>query len=218
MGSRRTRSSRRDRIVALSTRRRSLVHDVPCGFFAPCQSEDKLIVAPHCTNTDEPCAIRHGFGLAHVRDLPPNHIQSFRITLFVIPLGHSSGGTSDGTLHNTSIVHPFRRAGHNKPLMWLLERTRPDAPVVVFTSSANPHFRQRALELGARDYVQKPSTSQSIDRLYRRWCSGGLGRKVTSRPQRSSMGSPSRYEYERHDFWKQPSATATEVFRTSRRW
>ena len=100
----------------------------------------------------------------------------------------------------------------------VLERTRPDAPVVVFTSSANPHFRQRALELGARDYVQKPSTSQSIDRLYRRWCSGGLGRKVTSRPQRSSMGSPSRYEYERHDFWKQPSATATEVFRTSRRW
>jgi CheY-like chemotaxis protein len=38
-----------------------------------------------------------------------------------------------------------------------LERTHPDAPVVVFTSSSNPQDRKRSLELGAKEFVQKPS-------------------------------------------------------------
>jgi len=55
----------------------------------------------------------------------------------------------------------------------VLERTRPDAPVVVFTSSANPHFRQRALELGAMDYVWKPihlaEYRQAVSQMVQRW-------------------------------------------------
>ncbi len=38
-----------------------------------------------------------------------------------------------------------------------LEQRHSDAPVVVFTSSANPQDRQRAFDLGVKDYVQKPS-------------------------------------------------------------
>jgi len=55
----------------------------------------------------------------------------------------------------------------------VLERTRPDAPVVVFTSSANPHFRQRALELGAKYYVWKPihlaEYRQAVSQMVQRW-------------------------------------------------
>ena len=39
----------------------------------------------------------------------------------------------------------------------LLQRWRYDAPVVIFTSSSNPQDRQRAFDLGVKDYVQKPS-------------------------------------------------------------
>jgi DNA-binding response OmpR family regulator len=55
----------------------------------------------------------------------------------------------------------------------VLERSRPAAPVVVFTSSANPQFRQRALELGAKDYVQKPihlaEYREAVSHMVQRW-------------------------------------------------
>ena len=38
----------------------------------------------------------------------------------------------------------------------VLERCRPDVPVVMFSSSASSCERQRALELGAKEFVQKP--------------------------------------------------------------
>ena len=42
------------------------------------------------------------------------------------------------------------------PGLAVLERCKPTAPVVVFTSSANPAESQRAKELGASEFVQKP--------------------------------------------------------------
>ena len=38
-----------------------------------------------------------------------------------------------------------------------LERCPPDIQVVIFSSSSNPQDRQRAFELGARDFAQKPT-------------------------------------------------------------
>lgn len=38
----------------------------------------------------------------------------------------------------------------------LLERYKPSTPVVVFSSSMNPEEVKRALDLGARQFVQKP--------------------------------------------------------------
>jgi CheY-like chemotaxis protein len=42
------------------------------------------------------------------------------------------------------------------PGLAVLERCKPTAPVVVFTSSSNPTERQRAKKLGASEFVQKP--------------------------------------------------------------
>jgi chemotaxis family two-component system response regulator Rcp1 len=39
----------------------------------------------------------------------------------------------------------------------ILERYRGDVPIVVFTSSSNPRERQRSFDLGAKDFVQKPT-------------------------------------------------------------
>ena len=39
----------------------------------------------------------------------------------------------------------------------VLEETPPDVPIVVFTSSTDPEDRKDALDLGALEYVQKPS-------------------------------------------------------------
>jgi len=39
----------------------------------------------------------------------------------------------------------------------VLEFTQPEVPVVVFTSSSNPQDRQCSFDLGANDYVQKPT-------------------------------------------------------------
>lgn len=40
-----------------------------------------------------------------------------------------------------------------------------DAPVLVFTSSSNPHDRDRALALGAKEYFVKPSDLKEYTRL-----------------------------------------------------
>jgi CheY-like chemotaxis protein len=52
-------------------------------------------------------------------------------------------------------------------------RTNEGAPVVVFTSSINPQERKRALELGAREYLTKPSDldeyMQTVQSALERW-------------------------------------------------
>jgi len=54
-----------------------------------------------------------------------------------------------------------------------LECTQPDVPVVVFTSSNNPLDRQSSFELGAKDYVQKPTDlgefAQVVSQMVRNW-------------------------------------------------
>ena len=55
----------------------------------------------------------------------------------------------------------------------ILQRTRPTVPVVVFSSSSNALDRQRSLELGAREFVQKPSDldeyRQVVSNIVRTW-------------------------------------------------
>lgn len=54
-----------------------------------------------------------------------------------------------------------------------LQRYKPDAPVIVFTSSSNPHDRERALALGAREYIEKPSDlgeyTRLVSQIIRNW-------------------------------------------------
>jgi DNA-binding response OmpR family regulator len=47
----------------------------------------------------------------------------------------------------------------------ILQRTRPTVPVVVFSSRSNPLDRKRSLELGAREFVQKPSDVDEYQRV-----------------------------------------------------
>jgi CheY-like chemotaxis protein len=44
----------------------------------------------------------------------------------------------------------------------VLERFKPTAPVVVFSSSSNPIEIQKAMELGVREFVQKPNDLQEF--------------------------------------------------------
>src|SRR5579883_473265 len=54
-----------------------------------------------------------------------------------------------------------------------LESCRPNAPVIVFTSSSNPQDRERALKLGAKEYIVKPSDlteyTRLVSEIVRRW-------------------------------------------------
>jgi len=54
-----------------------------------------------------------------------------------------------------------------------LEGYRHNAPVVVFTSSSNIHDQQRALELGAKEYIQKPldlgEYTRIVSQIVRKW-------------------------------------------------
>jgi CheY-like chemotaxis protein len=54
-----------------------------------------------------------------------------------------------------------------------LEGYLPEAPVIVFTSSSNIHDKQRALELGAKEYIQKPTGlveyTQMVCQIVRNW-------------------------------------------------
>jgi two-component system, OmpR family, response regulator len=55
----------------------------------------------------------------------------------------------------------------------VLECTQPEIPVVVFTSSTNPQDRQYSFDLGAKDYVQKPSDLgefvRQVSQIVRTW-------------------------------------------------
>jgi CheY-like chemotaxis protein len=46
-----------------------------------------------------------------------------------------------------------------------LEGYRPQAPVVVFTSSSNIHDRERAFQLGVKDYIEKPTDLDEYMRI-----------------------------------------------------
>ena len=56
-----------------------------------------------------------------------------------------------------------------------LDGYRLDIPVVVFTSSSNPHDRERAMELGAKEYIVKPTNlaeyTRVVSQIVRKWSS-----------------------------------------------
>jgi DNA-binding response OmpR family regulator len=57
----------------------------------------------------------------------------------------------------------------------VLEQCEADLPVVIFTSSSNPQDRRCALELGAKEFVQKPmglqAYTQVVSQMVRNWAS-----------------------------------------------
>ena len=65
------------------------------------------------------------------------------------------------------------------PGLAVLERCKPTGPVVVFTSSSNPAEKQRAKELGASEFVQKPydldEFAQVLMRMIEEWAKPANG-------------------------------------------
>jgi len=61
----------------------------------------------------------------------------------------------------------------------LLERSHPNIPVVVFSSSTSPNDIQRSFELGVRDFIPKPldidEYSRVVSFIVRRWGGGENG-------------------------------------------
>ena len=59
----------------------------------------------------------------------------------------------------------------------LQRRPRPEIPMVVFSSSANPANQQRAIEIGSRDYFTKPIQLEdyrdAVVAMIRRWAMPG---------------------------------------------
>lgn len=64
------------------------------------------------------------------------------------------------------------------PGIAVLERCKPTAPVVVFTSSSNPAEMQRAKELGVKEFARKPidfdEFSQVVMRMVQHWVEPGV--------------------------------------------
>jgi len=58
----------------------------------------------------------------------------------------------------------------------VLERTRPNVPVVVFSASSSPTEIQRSFELGVKDFVTKPlgadEYSRVVSYIVRKWGAG----------------------------------------------
>ncbi len=56
---------------------------------------------------------------------------------------------------------------------WFLERSKSKVPVVVFSSSSNPADIQGSVELGAKEFVQKPTDLQEyaerVSRIVKDW-------------------------------------------------
>ena len=56
---------------------------------------------------------------------------------------------------------------------WFLARSKPAAPGVVFSSSSNPADIRDSTELGAKEFVQKPSDleeyAERVSRIVRDW-------------------------------------------------
>jgi CheY-like chemotaxis protein len=59
------------------------------------------------------------------------------------------------------------------PGLSVLELSQREIPIVVFTSSADPQDRRCAFELGAKEFVRKPSElaayTQAVSRIVRNW-------------------------------------------------
>ena len=59
---------------------------------------------------------------------------------------------------------------------WFLARSKPKAPVVVFSSSSNPADIQETTELGAKEFVRKPIDLEEyaarVSRIVRDWLPG----------------------------------------------
>ncbi len=59
---------------------------------------------------------------------------------------------------------------------WFLARSKPKVPVVVFSSSSNPADIREAIELGVKEFVQKPSDleqyAERVCRIIRDWLPG----------------------------------------------
>jgi CheY-like chemotaxis protein len=59
---------------------------------------------------------------------------------------------------------------------WFLARSKPVAPVVVFSSSSNPADIQESTELGAKEFVRKPidleEYAAQVSRIVRDWLPG----------------------------------------------
>jgi two-component system response regulator len=68
------------------------------------------------------------------------------------------------------------------PGLAVLERCKPTAPVVVFTSSTNPAEMERAKELGAKEFAHKPidfeEFSNVVTRMVRAWVEPGASEAV----------------------------------------
>ena len=66
----------------------------------------------------------------------------------------------------------------------VLERWQPDVPVVVFTSCSSSQDRQRSLELGAKEYLQKPTDvgefTRVVSQIVRNWASPASNAASTS--------------------------------------
>jgi len=56
---------------------------------------------------------------------------------------------------------------------WFLARSKPKVPVVVFSSSSDPADIQGSVELGASEFVQKPTDlqeySERVSRIVKDW-------------------------------------------------
>jgi DNA-binding response OmpR family regulator len=56
---------------------------------------------------------------------------------------------------------------------WFLARSKPKAPVVIFSSSSNPADIRDSTELGAKEFVQKPidleEYAERVSRIVREW-------------------------------------------------
>jgi len=59
---------------------------------------------------------------------------------------------------------------------WFLERSKLKVPVVVFSSSSNPNDIRQAVQLGVKEFVQKPTDLQQyadrVCRIIRDWLPG----------------------------------------------
>ena len=66
------------------------------------------------------------------------------------------------------------------PGIALLARCKPAAPVVVFSSSSNPTEIRRAMELGVREFVQKPNNldefAKVVRKMIRDWANPEINR------------------------------------------
>ncbi|HEY4361352.1 MAG TPA: response regulator [Bryobacteraceae bacterium] len=73
----------------------------------------------------------------------------------------------------------------------VIEQFHPkDVPVIAFTSSQKESDRKLALELGARDYVQKPmdlaSYTEAVRGIVRRWAPRAPGQDAPSQARQAS--------------------------------